>query len=93
MCHLRISGALLALSCSLLAGTGWASSDTQKAEGSKGTAVEDLGRGLKSAAKNVEKEIPKIGSAIGETFKKLTNKNSDKNSDKQSTKSPSKDKK
>jgi hypothetical protein len=40
--------------------------------------VDDLGRGLKSAAQNVEKEIPKIGSAIGETFKKITDKRSDK---------------
>jgi hypothetical protein len=39
--------------------------------------VDDLGRGLKSAAQNVEKEIPKIGSAIGETFKKITDKRSD----------------
>jgi hypothetical protein len=93
MFHLRITGSLLVLSCSLVAGTGWASSDTRKPEGSKGTTVEDLGRGLKSAAQNVEKEIPKIGSAIGETFKKLTNKNSEKNSDKQSGQSPSKDKK
>ena len=52
--------------------------DNQKTEGGKGTTVEDLGRGLKSAAQNVEKEIPKIGSAIGETFKKITGKNSDK---------------
>ena len=49
-----------------------------KAEGNKGLTVDDLGRGLKSAAQNVEKEIPKIGSAIGETFKKITDKRSDK---------------
>jgi hypothetical protein len=39
--------------------------------------VDDLGRGLKSAAQNVEKEIPKIGSAIGETFRKITDKRPD----------------
>lgn len=63
MFHLPLSGGLLVLSCCLVAGTGWASSGTQKTEGSKGMTVEDLGRGLKSAAQNVEKEIPKIGSA------------------------------
>jgi hypothetical protein len=52
------------------------SADNQKTQESKGTTVEDLGRGLKSAAQNVEKEIPKIGLAIGETFKKITEKNS-----------------
>ncbi len=41
----------------------------------KGLTVEDLGRGLKSAARNIEQEIPKIGPAIGNTFKNLTNKN------------------
>ena len=52
------------------------SADNQKTEGGKGTTVEDLGRGLKSAVQNIEKEIPKIGSAIGETFKKITGKDS-----------------
>ena len=53
------------------------SSGNQKTEQSKGTTVEDLARGLKSAEQNVEKEIPKIGPAIGETFKKITGKGSD----------------
>ncbi len=44
----------------------------------KGLTVEDLGRGLKSAARNIEQEIPKIGPAIGNTFKNLTNKGSGK---------------
>ena len=44
----------------------------------KGTTVDDLGRGLKSAAQNVEREIPKIGSAIGNAVKKLTEKGPDK---------------
>lgn len=74
MSYFRLSGGLLVLSCCLVAGTGWASSDSQKTEGSKGTTVEDLGRGLKSAAQNIEKEIPKIGSAIGNAVKKITEK-------------------
>jgi hypothetical protein len=45
---------------------------------SNGLTVDDLGRGLKSAAKNVEQEIPKIGSAIGSAIKKITEKGQDK---------------
>ena len=78
MCRLRMTGCLLVLSSILILGTGLASAKSQKAEGNKGITVDDLGRGLKSAAQNVEKEIPKIGSAIGETFKKITDKRSDK---------------
>lgn len=52
--------------------------DKPSAEQSKGITVDDLGRGLKSAAKNVEKEIPKLGSAIGNAFKKVTEKGSEK---------------
>lgn len=44
----------------------------------KGLTVEDLGRGLKSAARNIEQEIPKIGPAIGKTFKNLTGEGSGK---------------
>ena len=77
MCRLRMTGCLLVLSSILILGTGLASAESQKAEGNKDITVDDLGRGLKSAAQNVEKEIPKIGSAIGETFKKITDKRSD----------------
>lgn len=77
MCRVRMTGCLLVLSSILISGTGLASAESQKAEGNKGITVDDLGRGLKSAAQNVEKEIPKIGSAIGETFKKITSKRSD----------------
>ncbi len=45
---------------------------------SKGLTVDDIGRGLKSAAKNVEQEIPKIGSAIGSAVKKITANGQDK---------------
>ncbi|MBI3808722.1 MAG: hypothetical protein HY281_14620 [Nitrospirae bacterium] len=54
------------------------SADKRSTEESKGLTVDDLGRGLKSAAKNVEKEIPKIGSAIGNAVKKITEKGSEK---------------
>lgn len=60
--------------------------DKQASEEGKGTTVEDLGRGLKNAAHNVEKEIPKIGSAIGKAFKKITGKSSEKKSDQESPK-------
>lgn len=62
------------------------SADNRKTEDSKGITVDDLGRGLKSAAQNVEKEIPKMGSAIGSAFKKLT----EKGPEKPSTKEPAK---
>jgi hypothetical protein len=52
--------------------------DNRKTEDSKGITVDDLGRGLKSAGKNIEQEIPKMGSAIGNAFKKITAKGSDK---------------
>jgi hypothetical protein len=52
--------------------------DNPKTGDGKGITVDDLGRGLKSAANNVEKEIPKIGSAIGNAVKKITEKGSEK---------------
>ena len=51
-----------------------ASADNRNTEESKGITVEDLGRGLKSAARNIEKKIPKIGYAIGNAVKKITEK-------------------
>jgi hypothetical protein len=54
------------------------SAGSGKTEDSKGISVDDLGRGLKSAANNIEKEIPKMGSAIGNAFKKITEKESNK---------------
>jgi len=56
------------------------SADRQNAEGSRGVTVDDLGRGVKSAAQNIEKEIPKMGSAIGNAFKKITQQGSGKSS-------------
>jgi hypothetical protein len=52
--------------------------ENRNTEGSKGLTVDGLGRGLKSAAHNIEKEIPKIGSAIGNAAKKITEKESEK---------------
>jgi hypothetical protein len=52
--------------------------ESRTTEESKGITVDDLGRGLKSAGKNIEKEIPKIGSAIGNAFNKITEKGQDK---------------
>ncbi len=40
----------------------------------QGSTLEDIGRGVKSAAKNIEQEIPKIGAAIGDAVKKVTEK-------------------
>ncbi len=78
MCRTRTIAGLAMLGWCLLAGTGSVSAESQKTQGSRGSTVEDLGRGLKSASQNVEKEIPKIGPAIGEAFKKVTGKESEK---------------
>ncbi|MGQ0812809.1 MAG: hypothetical protein ACT4OO_16495 [Nitrospiraceae bacterium] len=80
---------MLLLWLSQTAGAASGSADSEKKEDSKGVTMEDLGRGLKSAAQNIEKEIPKIGPAIGETFKKITGKDSGT----QKPDSPSKEKK
>ena len=47
------------------------SSGTGKAGSNQGLTLDEIGRGLKSAAKNIEEEIPKIGPAIGKTFKQV----------------------
>jgi peptidoglycan hydrolase CwlO-like protein len=65
------------------------SADNRKSEKSNGITVDDLGRGLKSAAQNIEKEIPKMGSAIGNAVKKIT----DKGPERPSSQEPSKQKK
>jgi hypothetical protein len=48
------------------------SSGTGKSGSNQGLTLDEIGRGLKSAAKNIEEEIPKIGPAIGKTFKQVT---------------------
>ena len=47
-------------------------SSGNKAGSNQGRTLNEIGRGLKSAAKSVEEEIPKIGPAIGKTFKQVT---------------------
>jgi hypothetical protein len=43
----------------------------KQAEPGKGLTVEDLARGVRSAAQNIEKEIPKIGAAFGKTVQSI----------------------
>lgn len=69
---------LLMVGPSLTTVSASSSEDNHKAEHATGITAEELVRGLKSAAHNIEQEIPKIGSAIGETIKKITEKHSDK---------------
>src|SRR5215510_5597783 len=65
------------------------SADNQKSDEGKGITVDDLARGLKSAAQQIEQEIPKIGAAIGNAVKKIT----EKEPEKQSSQAPAKEKK
>lgn len=53
------------------------SSDKSKTGSNQGLTLNEIGRGLKSAAKNIEEEIPKIGPAIGKTFKQVTGSGKD----------------
>lgn len=62
---------------------------SQQAEPGKGLTVEDLARGVRSAAQNIEKEIPKIGAAIGKTVQSIRGNSSEKTQPRQ----PSPDKK
>ena len=80
---------LLLLGVSQTAESPSSAADNQQSEGSKGVTVDDMVKGLKSAAQNVEKEIPKIGSAIGNAVKKIT----EKEPEKPSSQEPSKEKK
>jgi hypothetical protein len=52
--------------------------DSQQTERAKGLTVDDLVRGARSAAQNIEKEIPKIGPAVGKTLKSISTNSSDK---------------
>src|SRR4029077_4894093 len=73
-----IIAAVLAIGVLQVAAAESTSTGNRKTEDRKGINVDDLGRGLKSAANNIQKEIPKMGSAIGSAFKKITEKGSDK---------------
>ncbi|MGB4068268.1 MAG: hypothetical protein WBK08_09580 [Nitrospira sp.] len=59
-------------------GNGLVSAESPQTERSKGLTVEDLARGVRSAAQNIEKEIPKIGPAIGKTITSITGNSSEK---------------
>ena len=61
-----------------LVASGFAWAESLQTERSKGLTIEDLTRGVRSAAHNVEKEIPKIGPAIGKTVKSITGNSSEK---------------
>lgn len=62
----------------LVLGNGLVSAESPQTERSKGLTVEDLARGVRSAAQNIEKEIPKIGPAIGKTITSITGNSSEK---------------
>ncbi len=47
-------------------------SSSKKAASHQGWTLDEIGRGLKSAAKNIEEEVPKIGPAIGKAFRQVT---------------------
>jgi hypothetical protein len=65
--------------------SGLVSAESKQTERSKGLTVEDLARGVRSAAQNIEKEIPKIGPAIGKTVTSITGNSSEKKPNRQST--------
>lgn len=69
------------------------STDTSKVGSNQGLTLENIGRGIKSVAKNIEEEIPKIGPAIGDTFKKVTGNEKDKDPPKAPPQNSSKPKK
>ncbi len=43
-----------------------------KTDTKQGLTLDDIGRGVKSAAKHIEEEILKIGPAVGKAFKHVT---------------------
>ncbi len=69
------------------------SSGSSKSGSNQGLTLDEIGRGLKSAAKNIEEEIPKIGPAIGDTFKKVKGSNNDKDPSKTPAQNSGKSKK
>jgi hypothetical protein len=62
----------------LIVGSVFAAPATQQADSHKGVTPEDLARGLRSAAQNIEKEIPKIGPAIGKAINSIAGNSSAK---------------
>lgn len=83
MRHPKLTSVLFTISLYLLIGLELGLAEQKKNEKNPvGTTFEDIGRGIKNAAQNVEKEIPKIGAAIGASVKKLTGNNNDKSDNK-----------
>ena len=81
MAHNGLVCWVISLSLSFAMGSATALAESKKEETEKkGTTIDDIGRGLKSAVQNIEKEIPKIGPAIGATFNKIAGKESEKTS-------------
>ncbi|MDH5194368.1 MAG: hypothetical protein OEW32_11840, partial [Nitrospira sp.] len=78
MQHRWITGWLLWLCLGFLTGTLADAADSQQGDQRKGLTVDDLTRGLRSAAQNIEKEIPKIGPAIGKAVTSVGGNSSDK---------------
>lgn len=70
-----------------------APADKGKIGPNQGLTLENIGRGVKSAAKNIEEEIPKIGPAIGVTFKKVTGSDKEKDPSKTPAQNSGKSKK
>ncbi len=68
---MRTALIVCALMMSLWVGAEAASETVEKKgpEPNKGLTLQDIGRGLQSAANNIGDEIPKIGPAIGKMFK------------------------
>jgi hypothetical protein len=66
-------------------GGGFVSAESPQTERNKGLTVEDLARGVRSAARNIENEIPKIGPAIGKTVTSITGNSSEKKPTQQHT--------
>jgi hypothetical protein len=86
MDRLRVTKQLLwLLTLLLVLGNGLVSAESPQTERSKGLTVEDLARGVRSAAQNIEKEIPKIGPAIGKTVTSITGNSSEKKPTQQHT--------
>lgn len=65
--------------------SGLVSAESKQTEHSKGLTVDDLARGVRNAAQNIEKEIPKIGPAIGKTITSITGNSSEKKPTREST--------
>jgi len=77
MPHRWITGWLLWFCLGFSTGTLAEAADSQPVEQRKGLTADDLTRGLRSAARNIEKEIPKIGPAIGKAAQSIAGHSSE----------------